>query len=195
MKDAKDLLKYMKTEVNNLNTLLPLHPADIIKWLDQLEGTLDDIERERGENDQTPPDQSARLATYAQESENIRENFRGVIMQGQGVIKITSLINGGAAVAMLAFIGTLIKEGRIYPGLLHIFSLSIFLFVIGVLASALSSGTTYLFQACYGQGSSKSHKLFVSGLHVSGITLIIISYLCFFLGSMEAIEAFLAIRN
>jgi len=181
----------MRKEVEGLEPNHQLAKSDLIKWLDYIEQKISVID----DDQPTPIDPDIQLATYAEESANSREEFRSVVLQGQGVIKITSLINGGAAVAMLAFIGTLIKEGKIYPELLHIFSGSILLFVFGVLASALTAGTTYLFQACQNQGSSKLHKIVVRSFHVFGICFIIISYLCFLFGSMEAIEAFRAIRN
>lgn len=74
------------------------------------------------------------------------EMFRSVIQSGQNALKSSFLLNGGASVALLAFIGKLTEEqaSRI-PG----FAYPLSVFVTGILSIALASGATYLSQWFY----------------------------------------------
>ncbi len=75
------------------------------------------------------------------------EGFRQVIALGQSTLKSLMLINGGAAVALLAFLGNLVTRtdsSHIVP-----FAGSMRLFVIGVFLSAVAYATTYFSQLFY----------------------------------------------
>src|SRR5205823_6150772 len=71
------------------------------------------------------------------------EMFRSVITSGQNAIRSSFLLNGGAAVALLAFIGHLaqFKAERVPE-----FAACLLPFAYGVLAIAVTSGFTYLSQ-------------------------------------------------
>lgn len=83
------------------------------------------------------------------------ELFRSVISSAQAAIKTGFLLNGGAAVAMLAFIGHLAERS---PEKVHIFALSLAPLTFGVLASALLSGLTYLTQWLYASPQQKAKR-------------------------------------
>lgn len=69
------------------------------------------------------------------------ENFKAVIVAGQNAIKTMILINGGAAVAMLAFIGNFAGKLQNGPSFL---APSLLLFAIGSFLGGSVSGLTYL---------------------------------------------------
>jgi hypothetical protein len=74
------------------------------------------------------------------------ELFRAVITAGQNAIKSSFLLNGGAAVALLAFIGHLasVNQEKVAT-----FGNCLLPFTYGVLAVAVTSGLTYLCQWFY----------------------------------------------
>jgi len=71
------------------------------------------------------------------------EMFRSVITAGQNAIKTSLLMNGGATIALLAFLGKLTTEN---PDKLSVFSTSLMIFTFGVFVTGLVSGFTYLSQ-------------------------------------------------
>ena len=66
-----------------------------------------------GITEKASPDRDFLLANHAYELDYARETslemFRSVITTGQSALKATMLLNGGAAVAMLAFVGKLVE--------------------------------------------------------------------------------------
>ena len=109
------------------------------------------------------------------EQEREIELFKSVISSGANAIKAALLINGGGAVALLAFAGKIqesiinVDENYLATGLLY--------FCMGVLFSAISSGTTYLSQLFY---SSISKTKYGYVLHGITILMIVTSYYFFF---------------
>lgn len=109
-----------------------------------------------------------------------------VITLGQNAIKTASLINGGAAVALLAFIGNVWDKG-VDRATAILLARSISIFAAGVLSTALGSGATYC-----------SQHLLVSGRNTLGrsfqwvaIVFIICSYILFGWATWSAHNAFL----
>ncbi len=129
--------------------------------------------------------------------------YQQVNMQGQAAMKAALLINGGASVAMLAFIGAAITNS-VDSVLLSKLCCSMAVFATGVLSAALASGAAYLagfLNACCVDSSrdkadSSDEKTFswwkvwwhvLNGL---AIALVVFSYLAFFYGSGNAYCAF-----
>jgi hypothetical protein len=71
------------------------------------------------------------------------EMFRSVITAGQSAMKSSFLLNGGSAVALLAFIGHL---AQFKPTKVPEFGACLLPFAFGVLAITMTSGFTYLSQ-------------------------------------------------
>jgi hypothetical protein len=124
-------------------------------------------------------------------------------MQGQGALKAALLINGGASVALLAFIGTtIVKDTKNCLSLLLCFSM--LLFVFGVLCAAIASGVTYVAGLVDSlaepvdasnvneKKASKSNFWFWF-FNGAAITLVILSYVLFFIGFLNAYFAFINI--
>lgn len=74
------------------------------------------------------------------------EGFKSVILSGQNALRSGLLLNGGAAVALLAYIGKLSVEASAH---VSDFALPLLLFVVGALAVVVNSGVTYLGQWFY----------------------------------------------
>src|SRR5438128_5691304 len=83
------------------------------------------------------------LAEYAADTERALESVRAGNASGREALRAITLINGGAAVAMLAFIGHLASTSA-SPTMIINFAKPLRLFVIGTLLSVIASGVTYL---------------------------------------------------
>ena len=130
---------------------------------------------------------AANLAQYNAERSMDVEMFRSVIAAGQNAMRSATLINGGAGVALLAFIGHL-WERDLSPSVVTGLLSSLVFFMGGVLVSAIAAGATYLSQAFYAEDwISTGHTI----KYVT-IGLVIASYLAFFMGGYEAYSAFVA---
>ncbi|WP_139686259.1 hypothetical protein [Vibrio tasmaniensis] len=109
------------------------------------------------------------------------EMFKSVITAGQSALKSGMVINGGAAVALLAFAGK-IWETAISEVVANSLTSSIFIFCLGVLSAALATGTTYLSQLLF---SNDRLKL---GNYVNrfNIAVVLSSYGFFCFGAYKA---------
>lgn len=114
------------------------------------------------------------------------EMFRSVISSGQAAIKTGFLLNGGASIAMLAFIGHLSENSA---PLVPQFSLVLVPFTIGVLLSAVLSGVTYLSQWLYAS-PQPSVKRAGFAANIGCIFLGLLNYGMFAWGLCRAYDAF-----
>jgi len=91
----------------------------------------------------------AELAEYGVDAQRSFESVRAANQSGAEAIKAATLINGGAAVAMLAFIGHLASI-QAEAAVIMSFAKPLRLFVVGALLGVVASGVTYFSQSCYG---------------------------------------------
>jgi ABC-type multidrug transport system permease subunit len=115
------------------------------------------------------------------------EMFRTVILAGQNALKTAFLMNGGATVALLAFLGKLSDQ---HQDKIAIFSSSLIVFVFGVLAITLASGSTYLSQAFFAAGSKSWEQKTGFWLNILTIAFCLSSYGLFIWGAIRAYKAF-----
>jgi hypothetical protein len=158
--DAKDFANEMRTLVDDLKTkgIDSIKSENLIKYLD---------ERLRDFSAPTPVQSSeatherykADLQRWVEEHKNIHayglETFRSVIQAGQNALRTAFIMNGGAAVALLAFIGHL---SSVAPERVSSLAPSLAAFVIGVLIAALASGTTYLSQWFFAHAFNRENR-------------------------------------
>ena len=116
------------------------------------------------------------------------EVFRSVITAGQGAIKSAFLLNGGAAVALLAFIAHLIQTSSEKVEVTDL-SFCLLLFGWGTLAVAVASGFTYLTQFAYYSSEEQATKV-GDGLNMISIMLVFASYGMFLWGLYATYRAF-----
>jgi len=115
--------------------------------------------------------------------EEYKLKFQATVQSGQAALKSAFLINGGAAVALLAFIGNVwTKTQANVNGL----GFPLLLYVFGVLFPAVASGLTYLSQYQYGK-SVKDDDHFARG-----IGFVILSYFLFAIATFFAYRFFVA---
>ena len=112
------------------------------------------------------------------------EMFKAVITAGQSALKASMIINGGAAVALLAFAGR-IWETTTSETVASSLTNGIIFFCFGVLIAAISTGTTYLSQLAFslewlGVGRS---------FNIISIALVFFSYVLFGAGSIVAVTS------
>ncbi len=126
------------------------------------------------------------LAHYDAQQKHSVEIIRSVFAYGQAALKSSILINGGAAAALLAFIGKIWSE-ETGQAAVNALTNALVLFSFGVLAGAIGTAATYLSQLSY---TSSWTKIGV-GFHVLTILIVAAAYVLFGLGSYEAYESFL----
>ena len=81
--------------------------------------------------------------------------LKSVLESGQNALRSSFLLNGGAAVTMLAFIGKLSDS---HQDKIQDFSVSLSIFVTGVLAITIAYGATYLSQWLYYKDTENNKK-------------------------------------
>jgi hypothetical protein len=102
------------------------------------------------------------------------EMFKSVIQTGQGALKASFFINGGAAVALLAFIGNIWTKIQ-GPAVVTALISSLISFGGGVLLGAIATGTTYLGQVTYAKKWIKWGVI----LNIVSILIVIGAYFSF----------------
>lgn len=89
-------------------------------------------------------------ARWNNRRESQRDMTNHTINTGANALKASTLINGGAAVALLAFTGQ-VQATASNAGLLLSFSVALGFFAAGVLLATLATGATYVSQAAFGK--------------------------------------------
>lgn len=120
------------------------------------------------------------------QAQNI-EMFRSVILAGQNALKTAFLMNAGATVALLAFLGKLSDR---HQDKIAVFSSALIVFVSGVLVITIASGATYLSQWFYAHTEPWKRRTGHT-LNILAIGLNLASYGCFVWGTLRAYRAFL----
>lgn len=154
---------------------------------DSLEKWKVDMERYKCELEKWKAQSLHNLETWKTEMHHSAVVYQQVNMQGQAAMKAALLINGGASVAMLAFIGTAMNNSTDNLLLLKLCS-SMRMFIAGVLGVAFASGVTYLAGLV---NSKETVTLWLWWtLNIIAIILVVIGYVLFAAGSLNAYCAF-----
>lgn len=110
------------------------------------------------------------------------ETYRSMISISMEAIKFLALINGGASVALLAFLGNIYASGRLVPDM----RCAMVLYAIGLFACGLSFATAYFTQLSLlneiGKEARPTHTV---GLY-STVALFLLSLILFAVGSVTA---------
>ena len=115
------------------------------------------------------------------------KEFDAVISFAQTALKIPILINGGAAIAMLALIGNTWGENSLTADLAK----SLLFFSIGVFMAAIGTGVTYLAQCRFHQDNE---DIMAHVCRYLAIACIVISYTLFMLGACWAYSTFSTLK-
>lgn len=116
------------------------------------------------------------------------ETYKSMIAYGQGMLRFVFLINGGAIVGVMTFLGHMYeKDGRILG-----MQPSIIMFLIGILLAGLASACAYLTQFCLFRETIDRVQRKGWTSHVTWVRLtmlmILLSLGCFATGSLTAIS-------
>lgn len=126
------------------------------------------------------------LKHYEAHQRNALESSRSVITAGQAALRSVTLINGGAAVAMLALIGNIWAKGA-EQATVDSLSRSIGYFASGVLAASVASGGTYISQYCLSLEKYKLGDFF----NLITVLVVIAAYVLFGFGTYESYLTFI----
>ncbi len=115
------------------------------------------------------------------------EMFKSIIAAGQNAMRSSFLLNGGAAVTLLAFISHLTEK---QPDKVLLFADGLMPFVIGVWVVAITSGVTYLSQWFYASENGTWKFKLGSCLNVIAVLLGLGSYAFFVWGMCRVYSGF-----
>ena len=131
-------------------------------------------------------------ATVANQLANWQETHRSVIEFAIFAVKAAMLVNGGAAIALLAFLGNFAQANSPVAGLTS-FVLPIYWFTAGVFAAALGAGFGYFTQLDYlhetGDVARTGQAKEAPQWHGSTISIIVLAYICFGIGVWQSVDA------
>ena len=119
------------------------------------------------------------------------EQLRGLIDFARDVLKLVTLINGGAAIALLAFAGVVRStpsSDSSLDGSLIIWAIGVFTF--GVLLSSIGAMTGYITQYIYFQLSLNVPVGGPKCWHIAALIFAVLSVSSFFTGVTLSIVAF-----
>lgn len=130
---------------------------------------------------------TAWVSSSQHQHEKSLEMLRAVITVGQSALKSALLINGGAAVALLAFIGKIWGGVDTQP-VLGALAIALICYVAGVLSAAMASGATYFSQAGYSDEFGRASQGVGVGGHIAAIIFVFGGYGFFATGSWIAFK-------
>ncbi|MFA7585631.1 MAG: hypothetical protein WCY11_05455 [Novosphingobium sp.] len=180
--EAKNFVQDLRRNVEQLKAE-GVEQIEVVNLLDYLESAERDLTSTEVLDVEL---YKAKLQTWVEDHKRSHnqsvEMFRSVITAGQNALRTAFLMNGGSAVAVLAFIGHLATNAE---SKVPLFAPSLAIFVTGVLVAAVASGVTYLSQWFYAADKAWAEKTgFV--LNIAAIVLGISSYVVFAFGISEA---------
>jgi hypothetical protein len=109
-----------------------------------------------------------------------------VLEAAKTALTTSILVNGGATVALLAFLSNLIGKSSSDPKALQaLLVVSLVYFAGGVLAGAVATGSAYLTQSCYGNRWNRCGIAF----QIISIILVVGTYMAFLGGVVSTYHA------
>jgi hypothetical protein len=149
------ILKAVEQIKSQGNSTIPV--AGLERYLSDMQESL----RANGGQSNHDPEHARELAKrqwestleqYKYRAAESLEMFKAVIEAGQTAIKSAFIINGGASIALLTFVGNLMTKEGIQSRLdLSGFGQALLVFVVGVGVAGAANTLRYLSQASYGQ--------------------------------------------
>lgn len=179
-KELRDIVVSLKAEKG----IKEINCDNLVAYLDEVLSGPDEVSQESLEK------YKAELQIWVEENRLYQsaklENFKAVITQGQNALKAAFLMNGGAAVAILAFMGKL-SDSK--PSFITNFNEPMMIFVFGIFLAGLSSGFTYLSQWIASHDKTWASTAGYT-LNILVILMGLSSYGCFMWGAVSAVAAF-----
>ena len=126
------------------------------------------------------------LEWYKAQNQARLEMLKSTMEAAHSALKASLIVNGGAAVALLAFVGNVWTKSQT-AAVAHALATSVGWFSGGVLLAGLATFATYFTQFFY----SREHKKTGIGFHIGAVGFVALSYVAFGLGVFSAYGAFL----
>lgn len=185
---AKDFALQLKKIIEDIksNGTAAIYCDNLISYLDDVV-TSPSVAVTPAELEQYKAQLQLEVEKHKSENASSLEMFKSVITAGQSAMKSSFLLNGGAAVALLAFISHLTEK---QPNKVAVFADSLIPFVLGVFAIAVTSGLTYLSQWFYAEDDSSWRVSTGFWLNIAAILLGLSSYAFFLWGMCSAYSGF-----
>jgi hypothetical protein len=164
---------------------------------DQLLSSLAILEDEIDNSARTPDtssiefDNNLAIEKSRQNHVTSMETYKTVNENGRLALKSLFIMNGGASIAMAAFIGNATKSTAANTLNLPTLSAALLFFAIGVLFAALAHSTNYICSFLYGDHDIPKIISWGHAFNILTICLAIIGYICFGLGLYRATVSFL----
>lgn len=138
-------------------------------------------------DDAAQRDQSEALALQQANREwQLAHQEKAVDLSKEG-LRTLVLLNGAAAIALLAFIGQIIKDA---PALVATLACALVVFVAGALLGGLATVAAYITQYLIAESATiKSYKRPSEVLHKIALALVAAGYLTFIVGAFIAASA------
>jgi hypothetical protein len=114
--------------------------------------------------------------------------YQTAVSNGQSALKALLILNGGAAIAFLSFMGVAIQRAQLKPDVLEYFVFALWGFIFGAFAAVLSAGAIFLTNCCSYKNWTGAANFFF------GVTCLIglLAFAGFVYGGVEATAGFRA---
>lgn len=189
---AKDIIKDIKSAVDQVKDQGQevISVSALKRYLEELERIVDtqkEISTTQLESQLATfrAEHERNLAHYEAQQKHSIEMLRSVFMFGNTALKSSILINGGAAVALLAFIGKIWTD-KLEAAAISAVTMAIAFFSFGVLSAAVGTAFSYLTQYAYSQRLTKTGIVF----HIATFLLVVGSYIFFGVATYKAYITF-----
>ncbi|MDE1967506.1 MAG: hypothetical protein KGI92_01250 [Alphaproteobacteria bacterium] len=117
-------------------------------------------------------------------------SFRAVIDFANSAIKLLVLVNGGAVIAILTFLGNLVAKQDSDTAVVGASGFAITYFVVGLAAAVTAAAAAYLSQVCFTELSTEKRKKGWGNLfRAIGLATALVSLICFSVGAWVASDA------
>lgn len=191
--NSKELIEFIKQDIIEVKKQgqEAIAVENLIKYLGDLKKQVNKsvkTEKEKIEIDITLARlaHERNLAGYNAQVQNNIEMLRSVMMYGSEALKSAILINGGAAVALLAFIGNIWTRGIVPTAVIPLTN-ALYYFTEGTVSAAVGVGLTYFTQYFYSIDKNKVGAVF----HGLSIATVVLAYIFFYQGATSGHDAFL----
>jgi len=160
--------------------------------IDGLENYLSGLEKDATASlESRKLDYQGILAGYDAKVKFDIELFKSVIEAGKEALNAALIINGGAVIAFLGFLGSMLSKGGAEALGLKL-TVPLCSFGFGVLAAALGFGIRYLAQFGFARRHSSAWIKVGHGLNIVSIFMVVTSYVLFGYGVYNAYTAFVS---
>lgn len=158
--------------------------------IEGLEAYLEDLSKQASDSKEIQLAQYSaqhqyNIEQYKEDKSEWRELFKATVGHAQSAIKLQALVNGGAAVSLLAFIGKVWTPDFNASPIANYIPLALVLYCCGVGAAALTQSLTYLSQHFFtydGEKVAKGIRFFAQLTAFSSLVLFFIATYVAYLG-------------